>query len=160
MNSQLTSSAKRVQSALIQMGVNLEVLELPSSTRTAQEAANTIGCQVGQIAKSLVFRGLNSACCILVVASGINRVDEIKIGELLGEPIGKADADFVRENTGFAIGGIPPIGHLRALTIFIDEDLSRYQEIWAAAGTPNSVFKLTPKTLEAITKGRICCVKK
>ena len=159
MNQQLSVSAQRVQEALNQKGVRLEVLELPASTRTAQEAANTIGCQVAQIAKSLVFCGLNSSRCLLVVASGINRVDESKISQLIGEPIGKADANLVREQTGFAIGGIPPIGHAQPIPIFIDEDLSLYSEIWAAAGTPNSVFKLTPQILVDITEGRVCCIK-
>ena len=119
-----------------EFGLKLNVMELSDSTRTAQEAANTIGCTVSQIAKSLIFKGKTSQNPILIITSGTNRVNE---------KVGKADADFVSEHTDFAIGGIPPIGHKNPITTFIDEDLMQYDEIWAAAGTPNSVFKLTPK---------------
>ena len=154
MSKKLSSSAKKVQDALISHGLSCQVLELPSTTRTAQEAAQTIGCQVGQIVKSLVFMGKQTQKPILVVASGSNRVNEKKLSKLVSEPIKRANADFVRERTGFAIGGVPPVGHSERLETFIDEDLLKFQTIWAAAGTPNAVFKLTPNDLKIITKGK------
>jgi prolyl-tRNA editing enzyme YbaK/EbsC (Cys-tRNA(Pro) deacylase) len=154
MSKKLSSSAKKVQDALISHGLTCQVLELPSTTRTAQEAAQTIGCQVGQIVKSLVFMGKQTQKPILVVASGSNRVNEKKLSKLVSEPIKRANADFVREKTGFAIGGVPPVGHSECLETFIDEDLLKFQTIWAAAGTPNAVFKLTPNDLKIITKGK------
>jgi len=154
MSKKLSSSAKKVQDALISHGLTCQVLELPSITRTAQEAAQTIGCQVGQIVKSLVFMGKKTQKPILVVASGSNRVNEKKLSKLVSEPIKRANADFVRERTGFAIGGVPPVGHSEHLETFIDEDLLQHQILWAAAGTPNAVFKLTPNDLKIITKGK------
>lgn len=155
----LKESAQIVQNKLIELGLKNEVVELPESTRTAQEAADAIGCGVAQIAKSIIFKLKNFNEPILVVASGINRVNEKKIGQLLGEKIGKADADFVRTHTGFVIGGVPPFGHVREITTFIDEDLLQYTEIWAAAGHPKAVFQLTPVQLGEITKGQVVCVK-
>ena len=159
MSSVLSKSAEKVQNVLNEFGFELNVLELPDSTRTAQEAANTIGCEVSQIAKSLIFKGKTSQKPILVVASGSNRVNEKVIKAHLREKLEKADADFVLEHTGFAIGGIAPIGHKNLITTLIDEDLLQYEEIWAAAGTPHAVFKLTPKILVEITKGLIISVK-
>jgi prolyl-tRNA editing enzyme YbaK/EbsC (Cys-tRNA(Pro) deacylase) len=159
MSSNLKKSAEKVQSVLNEFGFELNVIELSDSTRTAQEAANTIGCTISQIAKSLIFQGKTSKNPVLIIASGTNRINEKAIKEYIGEKLGKADADFVLEHTGFAIGGIPPIGHKNPITTFIDEDLMQYEEIWAAAGTPNAVFKLTPKILAEITKGNIICVK-
>ena len=155
----LSPSAQKVQRALSQAGVQLQVVELPASTRTSAEAAQAVGCQVGQIAKSLVFKTSDTQRPILVIASGANRVDEAKVGARLGEAIGKADADFVRSRTGFVIGGVPPVGHTEALKTFIDEDLLNYQQIWAAAGTPNAVFPLTPTDLIQITQGEVIKVK-
>jgi len=131
------------------------VVELPGSTRTSQEAADAVGCHVEQIAKSIVFQGKQSGKPILVVASGANRISEKKLRDLVSEPVKKADADFVRNETGFVIGGIPPVGHLKPIEIFIDEDLLKYGEIWAAAGTPHAVFKLTPADLSRMTGGKI-----
>jgi len=159
MNSPLSASAQKVQAALQQLGMTLEVRELPDTTRSAVEAAQAIGCTVEQIAKSLVFKSKQTQRSILVIASGPNRVNEKQIGELLGEPIEKADADFVRQKTGFAIGGVPPLGHTEQPEVFIDEDLMQYAEIWAAAGTPHAVFRLLPADLMTITKGRIVAVK-
>jgi prolyl-tRNA editing enzyme YbaK/EbsC (Cys-tRNA(Pro) deacylase) len=133
-------------------------VELPASTRTAAEAAQAIGCRVEQIAKSLVFRSAQTDRPVLVIASGPNRVNEKKMGELFGEPIGKADAEYVRQRTGFVIGGVPPLGHLEALPTYVDEDLLRNEEIWAAAGTPNAVFCLTPADLVKITAGQVISV--
>jgi prolyl-tRNA editing enzyme YbaK/EbsC (Cys-tRNA(Pro) deacylase) len=151
----LSQSAMKVQQALNTFGMQLEVIELPASTRTAQEAAQAIGCQVGQIAKSLIFQALTSHKPIMVIASGSNRVSEKVIEGLIGEAIGKADADFVRQRTGFVIGGVPPVGHTEPMDSFIDQDLSQYHEIWAAAGTPHAVFRLTPDDLIRITAGMV-----
>jgi len=151
----LSPNAQKVQDALAALGMSLQVVELPSSTRTAIEAAQAVGCQVGQIVKSLVFRAAHSDRPVLVVASGANRVNEARLAELLGEPIAKADADYVRLRTGFAIGGVPPLAHAEPLTIFIDQDLVQYTEIWAAAGTPHAVFCLTPAQLVTMTGGAV-----
>jgi len=144
-----------VQQALQALGFALEVVELPDSTRTAAEAAQAVGCQVGQIVKSLVFKAKRSQRPVLVVASGANRVNEKAIEALIGEPLGRADADFVRQRTGFVIGGVPPVGHSERLETFIDEDLLQHAEIWAAAGTPNAVFRLAPGDLARMTGGRV-----
>jgi prolyl-tRNA editing enzyme YbaK/EbsC (Cys-tRNA(Pro) deacylase) len=153
-----SSSVKKVQDALISHGLTCQVLELPSTTRTAQEAAQTIGCQVGQIVKSIVFMGKRTGKPILVATSGSNRVNEKKLSKLVSEPIKRPNADFVREKTGFAIGGVPPVAHAQRLETFIDEDLLQYQTLWAAAGTPNAVFKLTPSDLKIITNGKIISI--
>jgi len=151
----LSPSAQKVQQALQALGFALEVVELPDSTRTAAEAAQAVGCQVGQIVKSLVFKAKRSQRPVLVVASGANRVNEKAIEALIGEPLGRADADFVRQRTGFVIGGVPPVGHSERLETFIDEDLLQHAEIWAAAGTPNAVFRLAPGDLARMTGGRV-----
>jgi len=151
----LSPSAQRVQDALAALGMLLEVVELPASTRSAADAAQAIGCTLGQIVKSLVFRALDSDRPVLVETSGSNRVDEGKLSVLTGERIGKADADFVRRRTGFVIGGVPPVGHIEKLLTFIDQDLLQYAEIWAAAGTPNAVFRLTPEELAHMTGGQV-----
>jgi prolyl-tRNA editing enzyme YbaK/EbsC (Cys-tRNA(Pro) deacylase) len=159
MREELSQSAKKVQQALDERGLKLQVVELPSSTRTAPEAAQAIGCQVGQIVKSLVFKAKRSGRPILVIASGANRVDELRIEGLIGEPLGKADADFVREHTGFVIGGVPPLGHAEPIQTFIDQDLLNYEELWAAAGTPHAVFRLTPDELLRISDGKVVPIK-
>lgn len=133
------------------------VSTFPEGTRTAVDAAAAIGCDVAQIVKSLVFRRTSGAA-VLVVASGANRVDEAKVERLLGEPIGKADAEFVRAATGFAIGGVPPAGHPAPIETLVDDDLLALEEIWAAAGTPRTVFPLTPAELVALTNGRVADV--
>jgi prolyl-tRNA editing enzyme YbaK/EbsC (Cys-tRNA(Pro) deacylase) len=138
--------------------VSLEVVELPQSTRTAKDAAAAVGCEVAQIAKSLVFRGERTGTPLLVIASGVNRVDTAKLAELAGEPVAMPDADYVRAQTGFSIGGIPPVGHDNPLSTIIDADLMKLDRIWAAAGTPNAVFALTPGELLALTEGRIGAV--
>jgi len=159
MSKELISSAQKVQNALQARGFSYSVVELPDSTRTAKEAAEAIGCGVEQIVKSLIFRGKQSNKPILVVASGTNRVNEKQLGALAGEPIGKADADFVRQHTGFAVGGVPPLGHSKPIETFIDEDLLQYKEIWAAAGTPFAVFRLTPADLKIMTSGQVTSIK-
>ena len=151
----LKPAAQKVQDALAAAGFSNRVVELPDSARTAAEAAAALGCTVGQIAKSLVFRGDPSGRAVLVIASGAHRVDEKLLEAALGEQAGKADADFVRENTGYAIGGVPPIGHERSLVTFLDDALLAHGEIWAAAGHPKAVFRLTPAELVAMTGGRV-----
>ena len=159
MTRQLSSSARKVQKALQELGMSLEVVELPGSTRTAIDAAQAVGCQVGQIVKSLIFKAKKSQRPILVLASGPNRVDERRIEALIEEPLGKADADFVRIHTGFVIGGVPPVAHLENLETFIDEDLLTYEELWAAAGTPHAVFRLSPMDLVRMTSGKVVRIK-
>ena len=158
MSEPLSESAQKVQDALDRHGVRCEVVELPGSTRTAQEAAQAVGCRVEQIAKSLVFQCKTTKRPVLVVASGANRVNERKLRDLLSEPVRKADADFVREHTGFAIGGVPPAGLAKPMEIFIDKDLFKCEEIWAAAGTPHAVFKLTAADLVKITQGKVVTI--
>lgn len=139
-------------------GYSFDVLELDQSTRTAAEAAAAIGCEVAQIAKSILFRGQKSGKPVLVIASGVNRVDEKAVAEMLGETLGKADAAFVRKETGFVIGGVPPVGHDKPIETFIDEDILDYDSIWAAAGTPFAVFRLDPRSLAALTGGKVASV--
>jgi prolyl-tRNA editing enzyme YbaK/EbsC (Cys-tRNA(Pro) deacylase) len=150
----LRESALRVQDFLTAKGFAFEVVELPGSTRTAQEAADSIGCEVAQIAKSLVFRDQETGLPVLVIASGSNRVDLAKIEQQTGMKLGKADGSYVKEKVGFAIGGIPPAGHSKPLQTLLDTDLKNYGVIWAAAGTPFAVFKLKPADLEPLTNGR------
>jgi len=154
-----SGSVARVRAALVAAGLSPEIRHFDASTRTAADAAAAIGCEVAQIAKSLVFRAKESGRAILVIASGANRVDEKKLGALLGEKIGKAEADFVRAETGFAIGGVAPVGHSGKVAIFIDADLNANSEIWAAAGAPNAVFRLTPAALMAVTGGQMADLK-
>ena len=146
---------ERVKQSLERLGATCEVSELPASTRSAAEAAAAIGCDVEQIAKSIVFRGGTTDRPILVIAGGRDRISEDKVQAALAEPISKADADFVRRRTGFAIGGVPPVGHSEDITTLIDESLSRFETVWAAAGTPHAVFKTTFAELTAWTGGRV-----
>ena len=151
---QLSESAERVRAFMADRGIFCQILELPGTTRTAQEAAASIGCSVAQIAKSLVFREIATDRPVLVVASGINRVDVAKIERIAGIQLGKADGKYVKERVGFAIGGIPPAGHREQLQTFLDEDLRQHASIWAAAGTPFAVFQLTCADLGALTGGQ------
>lgn len=155
----LSKSAQAFQEALAEKGLHVKIVEFPATTRTAQDAAQAIGCQVAQIAKSLIFRTKQTNRAILVLASGPNRVNEKTIAQQVGEEIIKADADFTREVTGYAIGGIPPLGHKQRLETYIDEDLLQHKEIWAAAGTPNAVFNLDSAVLEKLTNGKIISIK-
>jgi len=155
MTDSLSNSAQRVQKALSAHGLDYCVVEMTATTRTAKDAATAIGCSVNQIAKSLVFRTQHSARPILVIASGVNRVNEQQIGKILTEPIEKPDADYVLQSTGFAIGGVPPLGHSTAIETLIDADLMKLEVIWAAAGTPNAVFRLSPQDLQKLTNGRV-----
>jgi len=154
-----SSGADRVRHALAARGIEARIVSFADATRTSAEAAAAIGCTVAQIAKSLVFRGLASGNPILVMTSGANRVSESALAALAGEAVGKADAAFVRQKTGFAIGGVAPVGHAEPIRTFIDEDLLGFPEIWAAAGTPNAVFRLTPAELVAITGGQVAAIR-
>ncbi len=155
----LSPSAQKVQDQIRSLGFDYTVIEHTESTRTAQEAAERAGCELGQIVKSLVFKGKQSGKPILVLTSGANRVNEQRISEYAGEPISRADADFVRTVTGFAIGGVPPIGHLQKMETYLDEDFLQYHTVWAAAGTPNAIFELKTSDLQKMTGARIVRVK-
>ncbi len=154
----LSPSAQKIQNLLIELGYSYSVIEHAESTRTAQEAADRAGCELGQIVKSLIFRGKSSGKPILVLMSGPNRANEKLVSEYAGEPIGKADADFVRAVTGFAIGGVPPIGHAQQMETYIDESFLQYPTIWAAAGTPNTIFELKTEDLQKMTSGRVVSI--
>jgi prolyl-tRNA editing enzyme YbaK/EbsC (Cys-tRNA(Pro) deacylase) len=151
----LSPAVQRVQDALAALGLPYQVVETQEPTRTAAEAAKLVGCQVGQIAKSLVFKTAQTGRPVLVVTSGANQVNEYRIGMLLREALTKAPAAFVRQVTGFAIGGIPPLAHAQPMETFIDQDLLKHPEIWAAAGTPNALFKLAPADLVKMTGGHV-----
>ena len=156
---QLSPSAQKIQALLNSLGYNYTVIEHAESTRTAQEAADRAGCELGQIVKSLIFRGKASGKPILVLTSGVNRVDEKRISGYAGESISRADADFVRAVTGYAIGGVPPIGHNEKMETYLDEDFLQHETVWAAAGTPNAIFELTMDDLQKMTEGKITQVK-
>lgn len=153
------SSRQRVERTLRELGIATEVREFGASTRSSAAAAAAIGCSVAQICKSIVFQALDSGRAVVVIASGANRVDEGKVEAAVGEPVGKADASFVRSATGFAIGGVAPVGHLGTVHLLIDLDLFSFDAIWAAAGTPNSVFRLTPQDLRYIPGARALDIK-
>lgn len=155
----LSASAQRVQDTLRERGFAQRVIEMRETARTAAEAAQAVGCTVGQIAKSLVFKGQSTGQPILIIASGANRVDTAKVAALVDEPIIKPEAAFVRDMTGFAIGGIPPLGHREQLMTLIDDDLLQFSQLWAAAGNPNAVFPLAPADLVAMTGGRVVSIK-
>ncbi len=144
-------TALRMAALLSKVGVAEQVVEFEQPTRTSAEAAAALGCDVAQIAKSVVFRGLASGQAVVVVTSGANRVSEAKVAAIVGEALGRADADFVRNSTGFVIGGVAPIGHATTTKVVLDEDLKRHDRIWAAAGTPFSMFPLKGDELQSIT---------
>jgi prolyl-tRNA editing enzyme YbaK/EbsC (Cys-tRNA(Pro) deacylase) len=155
----VSRATDRVQAALAENGLAIEVRTFPEGTRTAEQAAAAIGVEVGQIVKSLVFvRPGSDRRALLVLTSGANRVDEARVGELVGEAIERAGADEVRTATGFSIGGVPPVGHGLPLDVLVDEDLLRYGVVWAAAGTPHDVFSITPDDLVRVTDGRVAQV--
>jgi prolyl-tRNA editing enzyme YbaK/EbsC (Cys-tRNA(Pro) deacylase) len=152
-------TAQKVQDILQNLGCTCRVIEFTESTRTAKEAAERAGCELGQIVKSLIFQGRTSGKAILVLTSGANRVDEALLGERTGEPIRRPEADFVRSVTGYAIGGVPPVGHARPIETYLDEDLLRYPLVWGAAGTPNAIFEIPPQELLRITAAQVIKVK-
>jgi prolyl-tRNA editing enzyme YbaK/EbsC (Cys-tRNA(Pro) deacylase) len=144
-------TALRTKQLLHDAGVDTEVVEFEQPTRTSAEAAAAIGCSVAEIAKSIVFRGKESGQAVIVVASGENRVSETKVARHVGEPLIRADGDFVRAATGYAIGGVAPIGHSQPVKLLLDQDLKRFETVWAAGGTPFSVFPLKPDQLRNLT---------
>jgi Cys-tRNA(Pro) deacylase len=157
--STLSPSAQKIQDLLNSLGYDYTVIEHAESTRTAQEAAERAGCELGQIVKSLIFKGRETNKPILVLTSGANRVDEKRLSRYAGEAVSRADADFVRAVTGFAIGGVPPIGHAQKMETYLDEDFLQFQTVWAAAGTPNAIFELKTEDLQKMTGGRIVRIK-
>jgi prolyl-tRNA editing enzyme YbaK/EbsC (Cys-tRNA(Pro) deacylase) len=158
MSTPLSKRARQFQALLDERGTGLTVLELPDSTRTAEDAARALGCTTAQIVKSLVFRDQVSDAPVMVLASGPNRVDEKVIAGHLGHAVGKADADFVKQSTGYSIGGVPPLGHKNPVTLFVDEDLLGFDEVWAAAGTPHAVFKIPGKLTEILGEHTVIAV--
>jgi prolyl-tRNA editing enzyme YbaK/EbsC (Cys-tRNA(Pro) deacylase) len=155
----LPRSARRVQAALHALGLDVAVRELPASARTAAEAAAAVGVEQGAIVKSLVFRGARSGDAVLVLVAGDNRADEARLEAALGEPVERADADFVRAATGYAIGGVPPVGHPEPLRTLVDEDLLRFDAVWAAAGTPHAVFPVAPAALARAAAGSVLRIR-
>ena len=158
MTADLSSSAQQVQQAIKAFGLDCQVVEMQTTTRSAQDAAQALGCRVEQIVKSLVFKGKKTQKPVLVLAGGANRVNVKNLREHVSEAVKMADPDFVQAETGFAIGGVPPIGHAQKLMTFIDEDLMQHEEIWAAAGTSNTMFKITPHDLQKITSGQVISI--
>jgi len=155
----INPTAQKVQAVLAGLGCECKVIEFTQSTRTAQEAAQQAGCELGQIVKSMIFRGQTSSKAVLVLTSGTNRVDESALGRTVGEPVGRPAADFVRQATGYAIGGVPPVGHAGPVETYFDEDLLQYTRVWCAAGTPNAIFEIQPKELLRITAAKVIRVK-
>jgi prolyl-tRNA editing enzyme YbaK/EbsC (Cys-tRNA(Pro) deacylase) len=149
----LPASAQRVQDALTAAGTDARVIELPVAARTSQQAADALGIEVGQIAKSLIFRAVPSGRAVLVIAAGDRRVDEARISARLGESIERATPDFVREHSSFAIGGVAPLAHAQPMTTFIDASLRRFGVVWAAGGTPHCVFPIAPVELVRVSGG-------
>ncbi len=149
----LSKKSKIVQDYLLKFGLKIEVVEFSESTKTAQEAADAIGCEIGQIVKSLIFRNKDQGLLFLV--SGKNSLNVDRVARELKIEIKKADADFVKEVTGFTIGGVPPVAHQTKLETYIDQDLLGYSEVWAAAGMPFAVFKLESRMLQPLTNGKI-----
>ncbi|MBS0236667.1 MAG: YbaK/EbsC family protein [Proteobacteria bacterium] len=159
MGKELTTNAQAIQDVLHKKGLECKVIEFPSGTRTAKDAADSIGCELAQIAKSLIFKTNQTSRPVLVLASGPNRVNEDVIAAHAGENIVKADAEFTREITGFAIGGIPPIGHKHTIElVFIDRDLLQFDTLWTAAGNPNAVFSIASKDLLSMVKGKVIAI--
>ncbi len=152
-HSDLPDSVQRVAALLAAMQHDQPIVMLPESGKTSAEAAASLGCDVAEIAKSIVFKRLHDDVAVMVVASGADRVDEAKVAALVG-PIGKANARFVKEKTGYAIGGVCPIGHSTQTVLLIDRKLFNFSSLWAAAGHPHAVFNLTPAQLQAMTGAR------
>lgn len=158
MNEPLSPSAARFQQTVVNLGLDGRVLQLAATTRTAHDAAQAIGCGVERICKSLVFRGEHSGNPLLIIASGVNRVDERKIAAHIAEPVAMADAEYVRQHSGYAIGGVPPFGHPSPLRTLVDQDLLQHATVWAAAGHPRAVFELTPAELVRASAGEVMAV--
>jgi prolyl-tRNA editing enzyme YbaK/EbsC (Cys-tRNA(Pro) deacylase) len=152
---ELSSSEARVAEELNRLGIASDVRVMPASTRSAAEAAAAVGCDVSQIVKSLIFRSVKSDEPILVLASGSNRVDESLLAEIVGGPVERAAAEFVRARTGYAIGGVPPVGHAQLIDAYLDEHLLAHRVVWAAAGSPRAVFSVTPADLVRVTAAKV-----
>jgi Cys-tRNA(Pro) deacylase len=154
-------SARKVADAALDRGLTIEVVEFDETTRTAPDAANAIGCQVAQIVKSLIF--IANGEPVVALVSGANRLDERKLAALRGisrKKVKRPDADTAKTITGFSIGGVPPFGHASALPVYVDEDLTRFDVVWAAAGTPFAVFAVTPDDLVQASQGTLVDLKK
>jgi prolyl-tRNA editing enzyme YbaK/EbsC (Cys-tRNA(Pro) deacylase) len=154
----LGGSEARVAEELSRLGIASEVRVMPASTRSAADAAAAVGCEVSQIVKSLIFRSVRSDEPILVLASGANRVDEGLLAEIVQGPVERATAEFVRARTGYAIGGVPPVGHVQPIGAYLDEDLLAHPLVWAAAGSPRAVFSLTPADLVRVTGAKVAAL--
>ena len=154
-SSGLTPKASQFQKTLKKLGFSNQVVELDKSTGTVQEAARAIGCQIGQIAKSIILKSLATRKPFLIIASGSNQINKKVVTDHSGEAVEIANPDFVLEKTGFTVGGVPPIGHLEPIKTLIDIDLFRHREIWASGGSPKAVFKTTPGDLIKMTRGKI-----
>ena len=153
----LSASASRVAEELRRLGITGEVMEMPETTRSAADAAAALGCDIAQIVKSLVFRSIARDEPVLVLASGADRVDEARLAEMVG-PVEKATGKFVRDRTGFAIGGVPPVAHTERLETYLDEHLLGHSVVWAAAGTPRAVFPVDPQELVRVTSAKVVAV--
>lgn len=151
----MSKSLKRVRQALIDLGAQTEIMEMAESTRTAADAAAAAQCDVDQIAKSIIFLGMNSGSAILFLTAGGNQVSPDKASALVAEPLGKADAALIRRQTGFAIGGVAPVGHLNPIRAFMDPRLLEFPLIWAAAGTPRHIFSVNPTDLQKFSGAQI-----
>ncbi len=151
----MSKSLARVAAALESAGLVCEIIEMPGETRTAADAACEAGCEIDQIAKSIVFRGEETESVVLFVSAGGNRVDDEKASVAAGEPLGRADANFVREMTGFAIGGVAPVGHVTPSRVFLDPKLLEFAIVYAAAGTPRHIFSVAPEQLAEISNAKI-----
>ncbi|SHE74866.1 Cys-tRNA(Pro) deacylase, prolyl-tRNA editing enzyme YbaK/EbsC [Litoreibacter ascidiaceicola] len=151
----MSKSLKRVTKALADAGIDAQIVETSDQTRTAEQAAAQAGCVVDQIAKSIIFKGEDSNLAVLFITAGGNQVDAAKASTVAGEVLGKADAVLIRAQTGFAIGGVSPVGHLNPIRTFIDPRLTEFDVIWAAAGTPRHIFSLAPSDLIALTNGQL-----
>ena len=152
---EIKEATQRVAAAAAAAGLDVEIVRHGQSTRTAEEAAAACGCAVGQIVKSLVFRGATSGQPVLLLVAGSNRVDETAVQAVIGEALVRPDARYVRDVTGYAIGGIPPLGHPTPLATWLDQDLLAHPSVWAAAGTPDSVFRVAPAALASATGARV-----
>lgn len=151
----MSKSLKRVEAALAAAGLAADIREMQASTRTAAEAAAAVGCEVDQIVKSIIFRGEATGHVVLFLTAGGNRVDDARASAVAGQPLGKADADLIRAETGFAIGGVSPIGHLTPVTAYLDPRVLEFDTVWAAAGTPRHVFAIAPATLLKLTRASV-----
>lgn len=151
----MSKSLERVRAALSGAGLADEILEMQAETRTAEQAAAAAGCALDQIVKSIIFRGEATGHVVLFLTAGGNRVDPARASAVAGQALGRADADQVRTETGFAIGGVAPIGHLNPVTAFLDPRLLDFATVWAAAGTPRHIFPIAPANLQRLSGARI-----